>query len=267
MKKQILGLLLTTYAFIAPAQEKVYQIDEISVINYGDGRLLFRQIDEEKTPLQGEHRLIDGYRSEYIIADFKEGMYNGKYRHYKNNKLKEEGSFIEGRKNGVYKEYYSDGIKVKKEIPYTAGKLDGIVVSYYTNGKPETEKEYKMSIEDGIDREYDYESGKITTDMHYKDGKLHGNQVQYITSNVGEYVIRSQYDMGKLIGKYSETFSDGTIYKKGSYDKNGKKDGEWLIRNSFSDKDKFSGKRIIYKNGEIVKEEDIKNFEKYMKKN
>ena len=50
MKKQILGLLLTAYVFIAPAQEKVYQIDEISVINYGDGRLLFRQIDEEKTP-------------------------------------------------------------------------------------------------------------------------------------------------------------------------------------------------------------------------
>ena len=55
------------------AQEKVYQIDEVSVINYGDGRLLFRQLNDDKTPLQGEHRIIDGYHSEYLLATLKTG--------------------------------------------------------------------------------------------------------------------------------------------------------------------------------------------------
>ena len=67
------------------AQEKVYQIEEVSVINYGDGRLLFRQQNDDKTPLQGEHRIIDGYHSEYLIANFKDGMYDGLYRHFKRN--------------------------------------------------------------------------------------------------------------------------------------------------------------------------------------
>lgn len=95
---------------------KVYQVDELSVINYGDGRLLFRQYDKDNTPLNGSHRIIDGYRSEYILAEFKDGMYNGDYKYFKNNRLKEEETYKEGRKDGVYKEYYSDGVALKKRL-------------------------------------------------------------------------------------------------------------------------------------------------------
>lgn len=84
MKRIIISLLLGVMVLTVTAQEKVYQIDEVSVINYGDGRLLFRQANDEKAPLNGEHRLIDGYRSEYILAEFKDGMYNGKYQRFKN---------------------------------------------------------------------------------------------------------------------------------------------------------------------------------------
>lgn len=77
MKKVILLLLLGAWVFTSVAQEKVFQVNEVSVINYGDGRLLFRELNEEKTPLQGEYRIIDGYHSEYILASFKNGMYDG----------------------------------------------------------------------------------------------------------------------------------------------------------------------------------------------
>lgn len=268
MKKLMISLLLGAMVLMGSAQEKVYQVDEVSVINYGDGRLLFRKLNEEKTPLQGQHRIIDGYRSEYIIADFKDGMYNGNYQHFKNNKLKEEGTYKEGRKNGVYKEYYSDGSKVQKETPFTAGKLNGIVKKYYTNGKLESEKGYAMSVEDGVERKYNYESGKMTTERNYKEGVLHGPQMAYYSSNVGDYVEHSTYDMGKLVGEYSEIFTDGTIKKLGNYTKEGKKDGEWLERESFSKKsnDKFSGKCTVYKNGDVVSSEEIGNFEKFMQK-
>lgn len=213
MVKLAISLLFVGLTLTGMAQEKVYQVDELSVINYGDGRLLFRQYDKDNTPLNGSHRIIDGYRSEYILAEFKDGMYNGDYKYFKNNRLKEEGTYKEGRKDGVYKEYYSDGVALKKEAPFKEGKLNGIVKTYYTNGKLETEKGYAMSIEDGVERDYDYESGEITTDRNYKNGVLHGSQIAHYGSNIGDFIQRVTYENGKMTGSFSEIFTDGTIKK------------------------------------------------------
>lgn len=267
MVKLAISLLFVGLTLTGMAQEKVYQVDELSVINYGDGRLLFRQYDKDNTPLNGSHRIIDGYRSEYILAEFKDGMYNGDYKYLKNNRLKEEGTYKEGRKDGVYKEYYSDGVALKKEAPFKEGKLNGIVKTYYTNGKLETEKGYAMSIEDGVERDYDYESGEITTDRNYKNGVLHGSQIAHYGSNIGDFIQRVTYENGKMTGSFSEIFTDGTIKKTGKYNKDGEKDGEWLERDDFpNDKGKFSGKRTLYKDGEIIKEEIIKDFVKFQQK-
>lgn len=267
MKKIILSLLFGAMALTGVAQETIYQVDEVSVINYGDGRLLFRQLDENKSPLNGQHRIIDGYRSEYVLADFKDGMYNGNFQHFKSNKLKEEGTYKEGRKEGIYKEYYSDGSKVKKSTPYKEGKLNGIVTSYYTDGKPEKEKEYSMSVENGIERSYNYETGNIS-ERNYKDGLQHGSQVIYYSSNVGAFVELSNFDNGKRVGEFLEIFTDVSLKTLGYYNKEGRKDGEWLERDSFSakDNDKFSGRRIIYQNGEVVGQEEIKNFVKFQRR-
>lgn len=268
MKKLFFTLLFGASLLTAAAQEKVYQVDEVSVINYGDGRLLFRQINEKKTPLNGDHRIIDGYHSEYLLATFKDGMYHGDYKHFKSNKLKEEGTYADGRKEGPYKEYYSDGVTVKKEAPYKEGKLNGVVKTFYTDGRVESEKGYAMSVEDGVERAYEYEGGAMTKDRNYKGGKLHGKQMARISSNVGQYVEYSTYEMGKRVGPFAETFTNGLIFKQGSYNANGEKDGEWLIRDSFSDKDngKFGGERIVYDNGRVVSKEAIKDFAKYERK-
>lgn len=266
MKRLIISLLFGLMTLMGLAQEIVYQIDDVSVINYGDGRLLFRQFNEQKTPLNGQHRIIDGYHSECIVAEFTDGMYNGAFQHLKNNKLKEDGTYKEGRKNGIFKEYNYDGVSVKKETPYKDGKLNGIVTTYYTNGKPDKEKEYAMSVEHGIDRSYDYQTGNVS-ERNYKDGRQHGSQVIYYSSNIGDFVERSTYDNGKKVGYYSETFTDGTIKKQGQYNSEGKKYGKWLERDSFSakDNDKFSGRLIIYKNDEIVELEIIKDFAKFQR--
>lgn len=267
MKKLLISLLFGVVALTGAAQETVYQVDEVSVINYGDGRLLFRQLGEAKTPLNGQHRIIDGYHSEYLLADFKDGMYNGNFQHFKSNKLKEEGTYKEGRKDGTYKEYYSDGVSVKKETQFKEGKLHGVTRSFYTDGKPEKEKGYTMGVEDGIERSYNYETGQ-ESEREYKNGRQHGTQTIYYSSNVGSYVEKSTYDSGKRVGDFSETFADGTIKTLGQYNKEGKKEGEWLTRDSFSKKDneKFSGTRTVYKNGEVVEEEEVKDFLKFQRK-
>lgn len=195
MKKIMLLLLFGVMVLTSTAQEKVYQIEEITVINYGDGRLLFRLSNEEKTPLNGSHRLIDGYHSEYILADFKDGMYHGNYRHFKENKLLEECRYKEGNRDGLYKRYYGDGQTVQSERTFIDGKVDGVSRTYHSNGKVETEKVYKLGIEDGYDRRYGSD-GTLTLDECYKDGKRDGKWTQHLSSNLGDMVRISFYKNG-----------------------------------------------------------------------
>ena len=64
-----------------------FSVGEITVINVGDGRLLFRA-REDNAPLQGEHRIIDGRQTEYTLAQFKDGKQT---RHYSSN----VGNYVE----------------------------------------------------------------------------------------------------------------------------------------------------------------------------
>ena len=146
MKKLILFIGLLLFAFLNVCAQKEYQIEQVSAINMGDGRILFRDLKTDK-PLDGEHRIIDGYHSAYILADFKEGLYNGKYEEHEYNKLICEGAYKEGRKNGVFKMYSDEG-RLKEEKSYKDGKLDGAHKTYYTTGKVERERNYRMGKQD-----------------------------------------------------------------------------------------------------------------------
>ena len=107
-------LLLATMLCVSSLNaQKEYSIDCVTVINLGDGRILHRDISGNK-PLNGEHRIIDGYHSAYILAGFKDGLYNGDYEEYVYNKLKAKGSYREGWKNGILKKFDDEG-RVREE--------------------------------------------------------------------------------------------------------------------------------------------------------
>lgn len=251
MKKLLILIAAICLSPILYAQTD-YNIEAITVINLGDGRLLFRTVSES-LPVQGQLRLIDGRKSEYVLADFQDGLYNGTYQHFKSNKLREEGTYKEGRKHGTFKEFNSDGTSVKSEKKYIEGKADGMWTTYYTNGEPDKEKEYKNGLEHGIERKYDYETGELHTIMNYVEGKLHGKQTQLMKSNRTSYTIESEYKDGLLNGPYSETYVTGAIKKKGVY-KNGKEEGVWI----FNKPDGMPEREIAYKEGK--KNGELKKF-------
>lgn len=240
--KYFLTGLLTVVAITVAAQNEI-NIERVSVINVGDGRMLFRDADSEK-PLDGEHRIIDGYRSEYILAQFKDGMYDGSYSYFKYNKLVEEGSYKEGHKDGSFKEYFSDGTSIKNEKFYMEGKADGIWRTYYVNGALGSEKGYKNGLEHGPEKQYGQETGKLKLDNNYVDGKRHGRQISYQAGNSGEDMREANYTMGMLDGLYCETLANGTVREKGNY-KNNKKEGKWI----FNRRDGKLEKEITYKEG------------------
>ena len=211
---------------ISAFAQKEYQIEKVTVINYGDGRLLFRTNDDKEEPLNGKHRLIDGYRSEYVLAEFKDGMYHGDYQHFKNNKLKESAQYKEGRRHGATKTYFLDGETVENESYFKEGKPDGIFKTYNHEGKLISEKGYKNGLEHGVDKAYDAETGKVRREATYVEGKLDSKQTQTIGSGNGSYTVSSNNNNGQKDGEYIEKFEDGKIKTKGAY-KAGKKNGRW----------------------------------------
>lgn len=242
--RHFLPAVLFIVVSLATSAQKEYNIEKVTVINLGDGRMLFRDLENEK-PLEGEHRLIDGYRSEYILANFKDGLYDGDYKHYKRNKLVEEKVYKEGVGNGIFRDYHPDGETVKMEREVRNGKVHGIARNFSQQGKLELEKGYDNGVEHGKELRYHYETGELVTDRTYVEGKLDGKQTEHINSNRANYVKISNYKTGVLNGEYSETLEDGVVRIQGVY-KNGKKEGKWINNRN----DGIPEKEITYKDGE-----------------
>ena len=140
------NVFLFLYLALPLFAQKEYKIDQVSVVNVGDGRLLFQELKTEKA-LNGEHRIIDGYHSAYVLASFKDGFYDGGYKEYVDNILITEGSYKGGRKDGLFKINSKFDGKLKEEKSYKEGKLDGTSKSYFTTGKVESERNFRMGKE------------------------------------------------------------------------------------------------------------------------
>ncbi len=243
--KHLLPTVLLLATSLGVSAQKEYNIEKVTVVNLGDGRLLFRDMETEK-PLEGEHRIIDGYRSEYVLANFKDGLYNGDYKYYKRNKLVEQKTYKAGVGNGIFRDYHLDGETVKSEREIKDGKINGIHKTYTQQGKLESEKGYSNGQEHGRELRYHYQTGELTTERNYVNGKQDGKQIEHISSNRADYLKISNYKMGVLEGDYSETLKDNNVVRtKGKY-KNGKKEGKWINNRN----DGKPEKEITYKNGE-----------------
>lgn len=267
MKRLIFTFLINVITLAGFAQDDFILLSDLSVINLEDGRKLHRFTDDNKTPLNGRQRIIGRKQSEYVIAEFTDGLYDGVYELYKYNKIKEKGTYIDGRRHGEYTEYYSSEAIPEKKILYEYGKRHGISRYYFVNGKLEREKCYFHNVEDGIDRKYNYETGKMTSDMFFKNGKPEGRQVYTLFSNIGNYTEYVTYSNGVKTGVFAQIFEDESLKTLGSYNEEGKKDGEWYERDSFSSSEKHStGKLTIYENGEIIKEKELSDFDGFWKK-
>ena len=247
MKKVLLMAITLCISCLVFAQEEGVQIQWVERIPLGDGTMVYRYVMGDKKHLEGECRLTVNER-EYIVADFKNGLPEGKWETFRYNKLYEKRSYKKGKLDGKVITYASDGVTVAAESTSSSGKRNGRYATYYTNGTLEKEQEFKEGKEHGYHRTYDQE-GKIKWDCYYEEGKMHGQQTQLFINNLdGYYVKTSNYEHGVLVGDYSEVFENGKIRAKGKYDKNGKKTGKWI-----TGKKDGSTTESEYVNGEIKK--------------
>ena len=206
-------------------------------------------------PIDADSMLYKKDDKSFLIEN--DELYSGPaFKLHDNGKLRLELNYKDGKVDGSYKSYYENG-ELKIESFLMDGKKDGIHKTYYENGQLEQESPYKNDKRDGFARAY-HENGQPKLEGSFKNDKLVGITKMYYEN--GQLKSEAIYKDGKLDGIKKDFYSNGqlkseAIYKDGkrdgpqkSYDENGK----LIVKRT---KTKSSGSQQgVYdlRNGEVV---------------
>ena len=134
-----------------------------------------------------------------------QSKYSGRiYKKSSKNTLILEFNTKDGLYNGIYKEYFEDGI-LKRESNYYLGVLQGRERRFFKNGK-------------------------LSEDVNYNSGNLNG--VRNVYWNNGMMKEVNNFENGILVGETTYFYSNGRLRKTISFDKQGRKDGMWISYDS-----------------------------------
>ena len=118
------------------------------------------------------------------IETYKNGIKEGPERIIANNILREEIQFVDGKREGIYKTYSSEGSW--REIPFKNDKKEGEGRIYSPNGMILESVVYADNKRNGMYKKYSPKSGQLLLAENYKDDQKDG-------------VTRSYDDKGKLL--------------------------------------------------------------------
>jgi len=119
-----------------------------------------------------------------------------------------------------YEGYHKNGQK-KEEGTYKDGKLDGLVTNWYENGKKNRERTYKDGVRDGK-WTYWYEDGG-KEEGTYKDGKLDGLVTNWYEN--GQKSGESTYIDGDYDGECTSWYENGQKMEQGTAKGTGRGEG------------------------------------------
>ena len=200
-------------------------------------------------------------------------LQNGKYiEYYKNGKIKVQGNYKEGKRDGEFKAFLKNG-KSAGAVIYKDGKIikSTLVKAMKDNASfsPVTDIYYKLEDSHTL-RKVDYENGLLKTYFIYnKDGIPDGESVEYYEEGNIESIVhfRNNIVEGLTITYYENGNIDEEVnYKNNkmngeakSYDENGKLNGRTIFKDDIKlEEDVYKENEILkntFKNGELVKQD------------
>lgn len=219
----------------------------------------------------------DGYsiQAEYTL---KNGLLNGTLKsYYQNGNLKKTGNYINGKENGLFKEYNEDG-SINIEYSMKDGVMNGAFKTYYENGQVKKigsflngkgNGNFKEYAENGdlevtyskINDEYNglltiYEAGKVAKKINYKNGARDGLYTEFTYGDndtlLLEYsgLIQNELKDGVwnlyLYRDGKKEIAEFTTFKNDIKEGNFKEvQGDSLIFGSYSN-NKLDGDYIVY---------------------
>lgn len=130
---------------------------------------------------------------------------------YDSNAKVEEGSYLDNRKEGLWKKYWPQGV-LKSEITYALGKPNGQYSVYYKNGQLEETGNWVKSKNTGDFRRF-YENGNPQQEFTFADnGKRNGVQKYYHPN--GKLELEANILNGKEEGDMKRYYADGKLKEK-----------------------------------------------------
>lgn len=155
--------------------------------------------------------------------------------YHSNGTVAEESVYVNGIRNGVSREYDSEGeiigggIYVEGTLMESGktdqqGKYQGYWELYYADGSLRAKGAYVDGLKDG-EWIYYFESGEMEQKGSFKMGELDNRWTWYTLE--GEVRREENYRNGEEDGYFMELDKEGNILLKGDY-KRGRKEGEWI---------------------------------------
>lgn len=131
------------------------------------------------------------------LVYYNEVMFTGiAQRHYANETLAEEITYVNGVKDGTYKKWFDDGL-LSFESSYTNGKQHGVTKSWWRNGKLRSESNYVNGLATGIQRQW-YISGERLKERNLVNGKEEG--LQHTWRRNGKLYNNYEAKNGRIFG-------------------------------------------------------------------
>jgi antitoxin component YwqK of YwqJK toxin-antitoxin module len=154
---------------------------------------------------------VDGFIHEYTDA----GQLVGKYRrsqnvfkeYFENGKLRTQGFFNEGVKEGRHVEYNEKGEKIA-DVEFKSDKPHGHWLSWFEGGKPKQDVTYIDGKKNGNCKQY-AENGQVILDMVYADDKIVGEYKEFHSN--GKTSVTGFYKEGKNDGTFKGYYQDGSL--------------------------------------------------------
>jgi hypothetical protein len=106
------------------------------------------------------------------------GKRNGVWEwNHENGQLSKKGSYLNGEKSGVWEEHHENG-QLSSKGSYLNGEKNGVWEVYYVNGQLFSKGSYLNGEEDGVWEVY-HNNGQLSSKGSYLNGKKNGNWKYY----------------------------------------------------------------------------------------
>lgn len=140
-------------------------------------------------------KLFDGAGRQVAQGKYLGQEKTGEWSFFKDSKVVSSENYVNGKKNGVSKRWYTTG-ELLEESTWKDDKLDGIYRSYFQDGKLYQESNYVQGQRSGPFKTW-FSDGTLELDGFYMSDVRHKDWLYYDNSGVLLYALK--YNQGQLL--------------------------------------------------------------------
>ncbi len=115
---------------------------------------------------------------------------------YENDQLKSKIGFHNGKRQGIVKKWFSNGI-LRYEYYYQQNRIEGVYKSWWNNGQQSEESFYNDGIKNGVEKKW-YPTGQMAKLRTIKNSREDGMQKAWLKN--GKLYVNYEAKNGRIFG-------------------------------------------------------------------